>query len=190
MPRCQFSLRSMLAVMFAIALLIPPLEFVARRMTSGQATVAQSYELWDTHRLYLASLPLTETTLARLKARDDWRFVSLNSTSFSKSDLHHLDHLVELRELQLNGTRVTNEDVAYLACSHQLELLTLNDTSVTDIAVPYLSRMGSLKKLHLHHTGVSEVGLATLREALPGCKVEWSPVRDAQHGVAAERSHR
>ena len=106
-----------------------------------------------------------------------------------------LAELGRLRELNLSGSSVTDAGLGRLAGAPSLMRLSLWDTRVTDAGLRHLQELPSLVELELGATAITDQGLAelavlplrrlslcdalvsleglrTLREALPGCRVE------------------
>ena len=53
--------------------------------------------------------------------------------------------------------------------------LNLRGTRVTDASIPALCGMMALEKLWLGDTAVTDKGIASIKEALPGCVIDLEP---------------
>ncbi len=73
--------------------------------------------------------------------------------------------------LTLTGADVTDAGLKGLASLKTLQLLYLGQTLVTDAGLKELASLKSLQTLDLGGTRVTDVGVASLRKALPGCKI-------------------
>jgi len=127
---------------------------------------------------------------------------STNSTNTSFGDVDHLDHLralTDLRHLQLSESQVTDAGLKNLTKLRKLELLwlygthitdaglqsiegltdlfwlDLTGTQVTDLGLEHLKELKGLKWLELSRTQVTSQGIKELQEALPECKIQWTP---------------
>jgi len=75
----------------------------------------------------------------------------------------------------LEGTHVTDVELGHLKGLTHLTVLDFYDTQVTNAGVVHLKRLTKLKWLGLFGTQVTEEGIKELEEALPECKISWSP---------------
>jgi len=72
---------------------------------------------------------------------------------------------------------VTDEDlIQFSKISSLKELLIPGSLKITDEGVANLASLSSLEKLDLGYTYVSEAARNKLKEALPNCEVQFSPL--------------
>lgn len=96
------------------------------------------------------------------------------SFAFSQVDDSVVAHVVKLKGLKtlgLDDTEVTDACLPALAALENLEVLWLDNCAITDAGVPHIARLTGLKTLHVQHTRISATGLAELKKALPGTRV-------------------
>ena len=160
----------------------------------GIGEVLARREVWG---LSLLGTGIDDGSLSVLEGRGRLRLLSLERTAVSDPGLVHLSQLTGLRHLYLTGTRVTGDGLDQLAHLTRLESLklggtdigdlglvplarlprlkhlTLDRTRITDAGVPVLAEIRSLEYLDLHATWVTVEGIRILRDALPGCRIEY-----------------
>ena len=95
--------------------------------------------------------------------------VSLSNTQVV--DLAPISKLTRLQGLELNNTPVS--DLTPLASLKNLWQLLLHGTQVRDVTP--LASLKNLEVLNLSDTLVSEEQVKKLQQALPNCKITWSP---------------
>ena len=151
----------------------------------------------DVLGLILLGTGIDDESLAALRGRFQLKTLSLERTGVSDQGLVHLSRLTGLRQLYLTGTRITDDGLGQLADLTRLESVKLGDTEigdtglvslarlprlkflsldrtrVTDAGVPVLAEIRSLEFLDLHGTWVTDDGIKRLRDALPGCRIEY-----------------
>ncbi|WP_439630071.1 protein kinase domain-containing protein [Gemmata sp.] len=89
--------------------------------------------------------------------------------------VERLAGMAAVYQLALNRTRITDAGLRHVAKLQSLDTLWLNETAVSDAGVDTLGTMKGLKALGLHGTRVTDAGFKRLKDALPNCKIEWSP---------------
>lgn len=70
-------------------------------------------------------------------------------------------------------SRVTDRSLEIVARCKRLRVLCLYDNAFTNVGLTQLHSLGSLERICLNGTRVTEHGVASLKAALPNCKVEW-----------------
>ena len=98
--------------------------------------------------------------------------LNLSGTSISEEDLARLQALPKLAALSLSCSTVTDDSIGNLVRIRNLTLLDISRTGVGDGALRHLTRMRQLKYLFVQGTQLTTEGGATLREALPDCRIQ------------------
>jgi hypothetical protein len=93
--------------------------------------------------------------------------------------LSHLRHLTNLGILSLQFTGIKGDGLHYLAELPRLQILDLNATQVTDDKLRQLESLQHIKVIELELTGVTEAGVAKLRAALPGVRIDFNQGAEA-----------
>jgi serine/threonine protein kinase len=91
-----------------------------------------------------------------------------------------VEHCQAIAKSRLNHLVAFNNDIddaelAILAGMETLELASFFGNPITDAGLPHLKRLQRLKNLNLNSTRVTAAGVADLQQALPDCKIEWTP---------------
>lgn len=76
-----------------------------------------------------------------------------------------------LRWVKLPGCAITDDGIALISNAKQLLGLGLIASHATDACLPWLSSLTSLRTLNVKDTDISVSGIASLRSALPRCKM-------------------
>jgi hypothetical protein len=186
--RFQFSLRSLLVVITAIA--IGPggwalyTQQQARRQKSAVALLSKSggevyarpQWLWSLLErgapgrvvgIALRDTNTTDADAAPLADLTDLVWVDLNDTQITDMGLAHLAGLTQLTRLRLDETQVTDAGLAQLAKLKNLETLNLSRTRVTDAGLAHLAGLAKLETLDLARTQVTDAGVIELQKKLP-----------------------
>jgi hypothetical protein len=156
------------------------------------------------------STNVTDTSLEQIRGFTQLRKLDVTSTQVTDAGLENLAGLHQLQELNLMGTKVTDEGLKYIKELGQLQDLSLADTKVTDtgledlrnltqlqrldlsgtlvtdVGLQHLVGLKQLRYLDLVATQVTEAGLKNIQQALPTCKIEWTPpTKDKRQSPAA-----
>ena len=134
---------------------------------------------------YLQGLPRLETLLLRsatvtndglitIGKMHALKEVELAYTKITDSGLASLANLKNLARLDLSYTKVTDAKLDSILPLDKLTFLSLSGTKITDRGLETLSALKSLKALHLRDTALTSSGVAKLKEALPGCTIDWN----------------
>ncbi|MCE9562926.1 MAG: protein kinase [Planctomycetes bacterium] len=100
----------------------------------------------------------------------------------------HLAGLTKLLALTMVDTSMTDAGFKkHFGGLPSLNLLSLTNSLVSDDSVPTIANMKTLTSLYLRDTRITEAGYKKLKDAMPNCKIEWSP-SDADR-KAAEALH-
>jgi hypothetical protein len=163
----------------------------------GDAGMPALATLADLERLQLEGVPITGLGLAALTPLKKLKGLEVQSGStFTPADLALLAGFPDLEALSLPGSTgnaglaslagvrrlksltVHGDSVTDAGLKHlrglPLEYLTLYSGKITDAAVPDLTAIKALRELNLIRPGLTPAGEASLRAALPGCKVSVS----------------
>ena len=101
--------------------------------------------------------------------------ISFYETQVTDADLGDLKGLTRLFWLDLNRTQVTDDGLEHLKGLTSLKVLTLSGTQITDAGLEHLKGLSNLRTLSLVNTQTTIDGRASLRKALPKCKIipDW-----------------
>jgi len=124
-------------------------------------------------QLDLYNTKITDAGLAHLKTITNLNSLSLYQNQLSDNGLVELAGLTELQFLSLSSTQITSNGIQHLKHLKKLQWLALSHTGIDDTALEQLKALSKLEKLSLVKTGVTNAGLATIREVLANCTVEW-----------------
>lgn len=125
--------------------------------------------------LGLGSNSISAAGLRRLGELPALNELYLQSTTIDDAGLQELVQLPwlqHLTELAVDGTQITSKGVESLVAAKFLRRLGLSGTQVGDSAIPVLSQMVNLDELNVKDTRLSPRGVAELRHALPGRKID------------------
>jgi hypothetical protein len=107
---------------------------------------------------FLEKLPLLST-------------LALWGTWVPKAGLEHVGRLVQLKVLSLRQTGITNADLQHLKGLSSLEELDLWNNPINGDGLEYLRGLKSLRQLWIDRRQEDSLGVAKLKEAIPGLKV-------------------
>jgi len=160
----------------------------------GLASIRRLKELT---RLDLGGLPMQRNGLGNLKGLLNIRYLRLTGSRVTDADLAQLSGMTNLKELLLSSTGISGAGLKNLTWMAELEVLDLQDTVVGDDGFNALRELSTLKSLNLQGSVVSDAGIENLRglrglefvdlsgtkvtrqgvdllkQALPGCKIEF-----------------
>ncbi len=131
--------------------------------------------LTNLDNLILNNTQVTDDGLEHLKGLTNLINLSLDNTQVTGAGLEYLKGLTNLQNLHLNNTQVTDAGLEHLKGLTDLKRLQLDNTQVTDAGLEHLKGLTNLKWFDLVNTQVTAEGRATLRKALPNCKIEPNP---------------
>jgi hypothetical protein len=97
--------------------------------------------------------------------------LTFSSTPLSDEGLENLADMPNLKWLHLNDTNISDDGLRRLATSRSLQSLQLVNTRVTDVGLKHLESLHGLNSVLLRGTKTTPEGRATLRKALPNCRV-------------------
>lgn len=117
----------------------------------------------------LGGTEITDKGLQHLRKMSLLRTVELSQTRITGSGLRHLP--ASTKTLWLPLTQVDDDGLKHIAHLTKLETLVLNNSKITDEGLKLLEKHSSLRNLQLGQTNVTDAGVATLKAALPNCKV-------------------
>ena len=138
-------------------------------------TLGKSFFL-DVAEVYLDFTEVTDADLAQIEELRHLQCLDLRVTKITDAGLERLRGLTHLRGLWLDGTQVTDAGLSNLNRMNNLTALSLQFTAqITDTGLEHLKALAQLKRLLLCGTHVTDAGVARLQQALPNCKIEWSP---------------
>ena len=174
--RFQFSIRSLLVMVVAVAL---PCSWLAvemkkaseQREAVGAIKKAGGGVLYDWQfdangATNSNSEPPGPIWLRSLLGEDFFqsvRIVFLEGKHVTDAELEHLKGLGQLPELHLGGTQVTDAGLEHLRGLSNLQILLLGSTQVTDGGLEHVKGLGKLQILSLRNTQVTDAGLEHLK---------------------------
>jgi hypothetical protein len=137
----------------------------------------------------LARIPPTRGDAAVLTAIElnRLRELDLGLSHVTDAGLAHVQGLTRIRRLRLRDTNFTDAGVVHLKGLTELQSLDVGGTRITDASLEQLKGMPRLRDLWLDGTLVTDQGVKRLRQALPKCKINWTP---AKSGSLASRPAR
>ncbi len=181
--RFQFSLRSLLVLMTAVAIVCSWFSVrmqEARRQREAIEAIdglaRYGYQL-DGNGGYLPGTPEPPgppwlRNLVGVDFLSDVRGLYYAAvTDAGLARLVHLKGLTNLKELWLDDTQVTDAGLIHLKGMTSLRALWLNGTQVTDDGLVHLKGLTSLQGLWLNGTQVTDAGVQDLQKALPNCHI-------------------
>jgi hypothetical protein len=168
----QFSIRTLLAVMFAACCLAA---WVAHKRDQA-AQQQQAYQVILTKQGL--------TNFGPESARSPWLrwilgedvaasggCIELGGCDVNDADLAQLSSLGQLTRLSLNKTHVTDRGLVHLGKLSRLRNLSLDETQISDDGLKSLHACHSLECLSLYGTRTTPAGVESLRAALPDLRV-------------------
>jgi hypothetical protein len=136
--------------------------------------------------LSLGATSITDENLSLVGNLTALEILSLGGTDITSAGLPHLSGLAKLRSLDLSDTLIDDAGLAHLRGLKALESLDLAQTNLTDAGLEPLHALASLRQLdlpstrpvregdgtrYLEVTGITTKGVASLRAALPRCRI-------------------
>jgi serine/threonine protein kinase len=159
----------------ACAALYDANHFVGSGCELDDAAVARLVDLRNAVAVGLSRTRITDATVETLARLTMLRHLNLDDTKLTNAGVHGLATLPRLEELHLARTGIDDDGVAAIVRHQSLKSLRLDGTAITDAAVDALSQIKSLTTLSLNMTAITTTGYFRLKEALPGCKIMWTP---------------
>ncbi len=117
----------------------------------------------------------SDADLAELDGLAHLHWLSLAGTKITTAGLGHLRNLAELDWLILARTQIYDAALPTIGQIKRLSYLELSETRITDAGLESLKSLKDLHELDLNDTSVTAEGVRRLQQALPNCKIEWSP---------------
>lgn len=100
--------------------------------------------------------------------------VELRKCEISEDELRQLAGLSKLRWLTFKETPLSATGLAYVGTLKSLQVLRIeNHELIADADLLQLAGLKNLKRLHVKGVAVTSAGVASLRTALPGCRIEY-----------------
>jgi len=181
---CQYSLRTLLAVVTLFALLCG---FVAvamkTRETNRQRDAALIIEKsgglvrWSKRSgpAWLRGLA-GDDYLGHVESVSIGHPVAYDSvlgdyTPITDAGLEQLQRLSLLEKLYIDENQITDAGLERLQGLRQLQVLSLCGNAITDSGLEHLKGLSKLQQLWLGKTQVTEEGVKKLQQALPNCKI-------------------
>jgi hypothetical protein len=135
------------------------------------------------HSFWDGGAHITDTGLENLKGLTELRTLFIFGTKTTDVGLKHLSGLSNLEYLAIgsfgtigsvaeNKSEITDNGLANLAGLRKLGQLQIIATQITDAGLEHIKKLSNLKVLQLEKTRITEAGVASLKTALPNCKVE------------------
>jgi hypothetical protein len=121
---------------------------------------------------------VTDDGIQNLKDMKFLVYLDILGTRATDLGLGHIKGLTNLKYLAMGNqgikTDITDAGIAHIAGMKKLETLIVVNAAVTDAGLEHVKKLSNLKRLHLAKTNVTEAGAASLKTALPNCKVEYT----------------
>ncbi|MGI9470809.1 MAG: hypothetical protein ACR2NZ_04715 [Rubripirellula sp.] len=155
-----------------------------RRATSprDKQEILEALEpLHDLQRLRLTNLQLTTEDLRVLEGLGRLQSLDVSRTRLDSAAMSWMRKL-PLRWFDASHTYFGDRALATISNCPQLQELRLERTCVTDEGLKYLHGMPNLRYLNLKRCPVSQGAVQQLSDALPGCYIEWEPLRFLANG--------
>ncbi len=124
-------------------------------------------------RLRLREALITDAGLAHLAGLEALEELDLQGCRLTDAGLTHLKGLRRLRKLNILGASITDQGLDALAGMNQLVELVLYRSAVTNAAVGRLAEKKQLLAVDLRYTRMTGSGVAELRAALPGARIQF-----------------
>ncbi len=135
--------------------------------------VSRIAALANLEELGLGGLPVTGAVLRDLTALPRLNHLVLRRTKVTDAGLVEIAHIGSLRNLDLCSTAITDQGLVHLRNMPGLEKLNLEATQVSDGGLHDLKQIRTLRALNVKGTKLTAEGIASLREALPECKIDF-----------------
>jgi serine/threonine protein kinase/Leucine-rich repeat (LRR) protein len=148
-----------------------PTQLVFAHMPVNDTGLAQLQAMSSLRHLRIFGVQLTDAGLVHLKDLTGLESLTLGRMKLTGAGLMHLQGMSRLRYLGLYDTAVTDAALAHLKGLPSLRVLELQRTRVTDAGLEHLVGLKNLGELRLEGTAVTAAGVASLRKALPNCRV-------------------
>jgi hypothetical protein len=123
--------------------------------------------------LYCAHTNVTDAGMEALETLGTLRELDLSGTAVGDEGLKDFENLSDLTFFNLADTKVSSVGMEYLQEMTSLRSLNLSHTRVDDQGLQYIKLMTQLEKLDLSTTHVTAAGAAAMKQAIPGCLVEY-----------------
>lgn len=159
------------------------------RTVSGDKTeiVDAVASLAQLKRLRLANLKLKTPDLMALNGLHELQSLDLSRTGLDRGGMPWL-HKTRLRWFDASHTNLSDRALRDLSQCPDLQQLFLERTAITDQGLNYLHSMSQLRYLNLKRCPVSIGAVKKLSDALPGCRIEWEPLRFLADGTVDARA--
>ena len=125
--------------------------------------------------LRLADDEFDDAAMVDLDGMTRLQCLDLSGTKITAAGLRHLEKARELYWLVLSQTPIDDAAMPIIAQMKTLGCLDLSQTHITDAGLECLKSLKELNTLHLSDTPVTAEGVHSLQQALPNCKIYWSP---------------
>ncbi len=158
------------------------------------------------------SMPVDkEEVLAAVESLDRLQRLRLTHMRLSTADLAGLEHLLDLQSLDISRTGLDHGSIPWVRTSklrwfdashthlsdralydlshcRELQQLMLERTSISDNGLRYLQSLKQLRYLNLNRCPVSAAAVKQLSDALPGCVIDWQPLKFLANGKVDSRA--
>jgi hypothetical protein len=129
--------------------------------------------VWNVYSVDLSGCGQSEVEVKIVTELVDLRQLNAQDQQVGDTELEDITGLAHLEALWLRGTQVTDVGLERLATLTDLRRLSLSRTQVTDAGLEHLKGMTNLEYLDVSETQVTGKGVKEVRQALPGCAIEW-----------------
>jgi hypothetical protein len=138
------------------------------------ASMADLEGMTHLHALDLCG-KVTSAGLRHLQKSAEISVLDVSYTQIDDDAMPIIGRMETLSYLDLSRTKITDAGLESLKSLKKLEYLELYGTKVTDAGLESLKSLKGLRELRLDGTSVTEGGERSLNEALPNCRILWSP---------------
>ena len=132
--------------------------------------------LTDLCMLHTEDTKITGTGLETLSRLPKLDTLYLRDSPVTDKGLEGLKGLTHLKWIELKNVPITGSGLVHFKKLDRLESLWLQQSPVTDAGLRYLEGL-HLQHLEIEGTDITDAGVRRLRQALPGCNIDWHPKR-------------
>lgn len=171
-----------------------PSRFVDERTITARLVSLPAFRKFD-----FAGAEVGSRTIDLLAANRWLQALDVSGSRVGDRDLRHARNWSHLQRLDLSRCEITDAGVAHLELCWRLASLRLDNTKVGDGCLETLSKLSHLRQLSLRGTAITDEGVMrlrglqqlailrlsgtnvsdkmvkALRDAMPGCKIEYVP---------------
>ncbi len=163
--------------------------------TAAQSTTVRNKEeilsaltsLTQLQRLRLTNVSLTTADIVRLETLEELQSLDISRTGLDSGSMPWIRR-TQLRWFNASHTKLSDRALYDLSRCGDLQQLFLERTAISDSGLKHLHSMSQLRYLNLKRCPVSATAVKQLSDALPGCMIEWEPLRFLADGKVDGRA--